>query len=136
MSQNVGNKIRLNNSDNSFVATIEGITPPNWKGKSIPVPIMGPQGVGGLKKIYSTSWVCDPLKMTVYYNGDQDISTVINLEKTWTITYPVTTGGTTGATDVFSGAIISFSPKTPYDGAMTAEVEIDVNGSMTHTAQV
>jgi len=70
---------------------------------------------------------------TVIFDPDAGETDFVGVSQTITITYPVPSGGSTGATWAFTGFVSEFGQELPLDDKMTAEMKIKVAGQITQT---
>jgi len=70
----------------------------------------------------------------VMYDPDDDVDALVGVSQTITVTYPVPSGKSNGATVAFTGYINSWSQELPLDDKMTASISIKVATDPTHTA--
>lgn len=107
----------------------------NWEGierQVIPAPYLalpatGSGKIGNMPKLLGT--VIDPGRITgtIHFNPDT-VPPIDEVAETITVTFRA------GATWVFSGQMVSYNPKNPLDGLMTADVTIEALGEISITA--
>ena len=68
---------------------------------------------------------------TVLYDPNDGETDFVGVSQTCTVTYPIPTGGSTGATWAFTGFVSEYSQELPLDDKMTAEVTLTVGGQIT-----
>ena len=68
---------------------------------------------------------------TVYFDPDTDEETYVGVQQTITVTTPVPSGLTNGATRQFTGTVSEFGCTLPLEEAMTAEITISVDDEVT-----
>lgn len=84
-------------------------------------------------KTFIPSAFWDPGEITVEINFDADATPPISaVAETVTVTYPIPTGSTTGATWSASGFMTAFSPSAPIEDRMTATATIKLSGDVTY----
>lgn len=71
---------------------------------------------------------------TIILDPDNDETNFVGVQQTVTVTYPIPSGLTNGATWQFSGTISEYTQELPMDDKMTAEITISVDGAITITA--
>lgn len=69
----------------------------------------------------------------VAFSPDDDVDSLLGVSNSITITYPVPSGGSTGATVVFTGYINGFDQDLPIDDRMTASLSLKVASDPVHT---
>ncbi len=93
----------------------------------------------GTSGSYKTKGMTDMIdggsySFTVILDPDTDETNFLGVSQTCTVTYPVPTGLTNGATWAFTGGIVEYGQELPMDDKMTAEISVSVNGAITITA--
>lgn len=107
----------------------------NWNNISREAIETTHSGSTGGKRTYMPSDLEDPgeLQCDIMWRVDTK-PPIDSAAETITLTFPVSTGNTTGATWAASGFLTNFSGACPYNGMMTATCTLKFTGDITVTA--
>jgi len=128
MAFDVGTGTAIAFGTSSFTASVLSLSGSDIAREDIDITHMGSTGY----KEFMPSDLVDggSIEMEIAFDPDEQPPISAAAEEI-TITFPIATGNSTGATFVFNGYVSSWSWETPMEEAMTATITIKVNGSGT-----
>ena len=128
----VGTGTTLGLSASSWTGDLLSI---NWSGitrESVETTDLGTTG----GRTFISGDLYDPGDVEFTFNYDPDDRPPFDgVAETWTITYPVAVGGSTGAIHAATGFVTSFTPgQAEVDAVMTASITVKFSSNITFTA--
>jgi len=122
----------------AFAANVTSISLPSISRDKIDTTHLGTTAESGgevwITKIPNLLIDGGQLSMDIQLDPDTAIPMTGTAVETVTFTAPKAAGQTTAGTWAFSGFISGYKPTVPYDGLMTATVDVEVCGKITVTA--
>lgn len=131
-AKDVGTGTTLGLSNSSWTADIESI---NWSGigrESVGTSHLGTSG----GRTFIPGDLYDPGDVEFVFHYDPDDRPPFDgVAETWTITYPIPSGGSSGAIHAATGFVTSFTPgQAEVDGLIVASITVKFSGSISFTA--
>ena len=113
-----------------------GVLSMNWTGMTTADIQTSHLTTSGDAHTFIPADLCDggTLEVEAIFDPDEDITSLMGVSQTITLTYPLPAGKLSEATAAFTGYINGYDHAIPMEEMMTATISIKVAGDVTYTA--
>ena len=125
MAADVGTATTIAFATSSFTAEVKSINGSDISREDVDVTHMGSTSY----MEFQPAELADggSIEMEIHFDPDSQ-PPILGAAETITITFPIPSGGASGATFIFTGYVNSWSWEAPLEEVMTAEITIKVDG--------